>query len=64
MQLLAELLTCEVRDKSETEVSNRNQWFIKDFESFKRLETIHVLNALQFPSFIFSLSEQYAAECN
>lgn len=62
MQLLTELLTCEVRERSEAEVSNRNQWFIKDFESFKRLETIHVFNALYFPCFIFSPSEQYAAE--
>jgi len=61
MQLMTELLTCEVREKSEVEVSNRNQWF-KDSESFKRLETTLVFNASHFPCFIFSPSEQYAAE--
>lgn len=60
--LLTELLTCEVRERSEAEVSNRNKRFIKDSESLKSLETIHLFNALYFPHFIFSFSEQYAAE--
>lgn len=51
----------EVRERSNqrsaTETSDSSKT-----ESLERLETIHVLNALYFPRFIFSSSEQYAAE--
>lgn len=60
MQLLTELMTLKSgkgqKQRSAIETSDSKT------ESVERLETIHVLNALYFPSFIFSSSEQYAAE--